>query len=238
MCVKLVLGAHSYTSMSTTDTTTGDRREEAKIRLTEREVERLEFHAPSVRDELLIRLGARCGLRVSESVGWERPDGEQVPGVRPRDLREREVDGQLRYFLKVRGKDTRADADGPKPRTTWVPADTWKTARRYINRHGLEPEEPLIHSQKGGSLARQSARRVVKTVAAGLYEDTGEEKYLAVSSHDLRRFWASHLLQTQDVNPRVLMKLGGWERYESIKPYLRDPRPEVIAEEMTAAGWE
>jgi hypothetical protein len=58
------------------------------------------LQAPGVRDELLIRLGARCGLRVSESVCWERPDGEQVPGVRPRDLREREVDGQLWYFLK------------------------------------------------------------------------------------------------------------------------------------------
>jgi integrase len=81
MCVKAMLDAHSYACMSTTDTATGDRREEAKIRLTEREVERLEFHAPSVRDELLIRLGARCGLRVSESVGWERPDGEQVPGM-------------------------------------------------------------------------------------------------------------------------------------------------------------
>lgn len=224
--------------MSTANKGTGDRREEEEIQLTEREVDTLEFQAPSVRDELLIRLGARCGLRVSEAVGWERPDGEQVPGVRPRDFQERWVDGQQRYFLVVRGKDTRADADGPKPRTTWVPADTWKSARRYIDRVGLDPADPLIQSQKGGSLARQSARRIVKEVGKSAYDETEEMRYLFVSSHDLRRFWASHLLQKQNVNPRVLMKLGGWERYESIKPYLRDPRPEVIAEEMTAAGWE
>jgi integrase len=174
---------------------------------------------------------------VSEIVGWERPDGQQVPGVRPRDLRERDVDGDLRYFLDVRGKDTRAEADGPKERTAWVPSDTWKTARRYINRNNFAPDEPLIRSQKGGSLARQSARRVVKDVARAAYEETGREKFLDVSSHDLRRFWASHLLQKQDVNPSVLMKLGGWERFESVEPYLRDPRPEVVADEMIAAEW-
>lgn len=219
------------------DAADDDRRPERKVQLTERELDTLEFNAPSLRDELLIRFGGRCGLRVSAIVGWERPDGEAVPGVRPRDLRERDVDGDLRYFLDVRGKDTRADADGPKERTTWVPSDTWKTARRYINRNDLEPDEPLIRSQKGGALARQSARRVVKDVARSAYEETGREKFLDVSSHDLRRFWASHLLQKQDVNPSVLMQLGGWERFESIKPYLRDPRPEVIADEMVSAEW-
>jgi len=219
------------------DDADGDRRPERKIQLTEQELDTLEFHAGSLRNELLIRLGGRCGLRVSECVGWERPDGEQVPGARPRDLRERDVDGDLRYFLEVRGKDTRPDASGPKERTTWVPSDTWKTARRYINRNALEPGDPLIQSQKGGALARPSARRVVKAVARNAYEQTGREKFLDVSSHDLRRFWASHLLQKQDVNPSVLMTLGGWERFESIKPYLRDPRPEVIANEMVQAEW-
>lgn len=214
-----------------------DRRPERKVDLTEQELGSLEFHAPSLRDELLLRFGGRCGLRVSEIVGWERPDGQQVPGVRPADLGERDVDGDLRYFLDVRGKDTRADADGPKERTTWVPADTWKTARRFINREGLGADDPLIQSQKGGALARQSARRVVKQVAREAYKATGREKFLDVSSHDLRRFWASYLLQKQDVNPSVMMKLGGWERFESIQPYLRDPRPGVIADEMVSAEW-
>jgi integrase len=214
-----------------------DRRPERTVHLTEQELDTLEFHAARLRDELLIQFGGRCGLRVSEIVGWERPDGEAVPGVRPCDLRERDVDGELRYFLDVRGKDTRPDADGPKERTTWVPADTWKAARRHINRADLDATEPLIHSQKGGSLAPQSARRVVKNVARSAYEATGREKFLDVSSHDLRRFWASHLLQKQSVNPSVMMKLGGWERFESIKPYLRDPRPDTIADEMVADEW-
>jgi hypothetical protein len=57
------------------------------------------------------------------------------------------------------------------------------------------------------------------------------------SSHDLRRFWANFLLVEEGVNPRVVMRLGGWEDFQSIKPYLDRPRDSTVADEMETAGW-
>jgi site-specific recombinase XerD len=58
-----------------------------------------------------------------------------------------------------------------------------------------------------------------------------------VSSHDLRRFWANYLLVEEGVNPRVVVRLGGWEDFQSIKPYLDRPRDSTVADEMETAGW-
>lgn len=49
-----------------------DRRPERTVRLTEQKLDTLDFHAGRLRDELLIQFGGRCGVRVSEIVGWER----------------------------------------------------------------------------------------------------------------------------------------------------------------------
>jgi integrase len=66
---------------------------------------------------------------------------------------------------------------------------------------------------------------------------TGSERFLDVSSHDLRRFRANYLLVNEGVNPRVIMSLGGWEDFQSIKPYLDRPRDSTVAEEIETAGW-
>jgi Phage integrase family. len=97
--------------------------------------------------------------------------------------------------------------------------------------------DAVLPSREGGHLAPQSGRRIVKQLARSAHEATGREKFLDVSSHDLRRFWANYLLVEQGVNPRVVMRLGGWEDFQSIKPYLNRPRDSTVADEMVQAEW-
>lgn len=67
-------------------------------------------------------------------------------------------------------------------------------------------------------------------------DEAGNEQWYEVSSHDLRRSWATHHLVEQDVAVRVMMEIGGWSSYEAIEPYLTKPTPEKIGEEFKEAG--
>ena len=40
-------------------------------------------------------------------------------------------------------------------------------------------------------------------------KETGDDNYRRVSSHDLRRCWAHHLLVEEGVSPRIVVALGG-----------------------------
>ncbi|ERH11166.1 MAG: hypothetical protein J07HX64_02948 [halophilic archaeon J07HX64] len=112
-----------------------------------------------------------------------------------------------------------------------------QTAADTVSLFGLAAADSVLPSWEGGHLAPTSGRRVVKRLARGAYETTGTERFLDLSSHDLRRYWANYLLVNCGVNPRVLMRLGGWEEFQSIKPYLDRPRDSTVAEEMETAGW-
>ncbi|MFC7233545.1 hypothetical protein ACFQMM_23205 [Saliphagus sp. GCM10025308] len=72
--------------------------------------------------------------------------------------------------------------------------------------------------------------------SANLADETGNVRWRHVSSHDLRRSWASHYLVDKQVAVRVMMEIGGWSSYDAIEPYLRKPSPEVIGEEMASAS--
>jgi hypothetical protein len=36
------------------------------------------------------------------------------------------------------------------------------------------------------------------------------------------------MLVTENMNPRVLMAVGGWNSFQAIEPYLNEPTDEVI----------
>ena len=67
-----------------------------------------------------------------------------------------------------------------------------------MNRH-----QPLVE------LYERGVRDVVKRTAERATEATGDDDYRYVSSHDLRRRFAQRLLVEKQVNPRVVMQVGG-----------------------------
>jgi len=79
-----------------------------------------------------------------------------------------------------------------------------------------------------------SIRRWVKEAAHTIAEQTDDPRWLSVSSHDLRRSWATYHLVERQVDVRTMMSIGGWSDYSAIEPYLAEPTEARIGEAMRA----
>ncbi|WP_226010529.1 site-specific integrase [Halomicrobium salinisoli] len=189
-----------------------------KVWLTDSELEELRRAAASHRDDLVIQLGGYVGLRAFE-----------MTQVCPKHVKRTE-DGE-HYRLRVpEGKDT--SGNGGKPRDAYLPKDVEGDIHRYQNAEDVGRHESLI------DLSERGVRAVVKRAAERAAEQTGDEDFRHVSSHDLRRRFAQRLLVDRQMNPRVVMAVGGWDSFQAIKPYLNSPTPEIVNDAFESAGIE
>jgi len=69
---------------------------------------------------------------------------------------------------------------------------------------------------------------VVRRTAARASEVTGDADFEKVSTHDLRRRFAQRLLIGEQMNPRVVVAVGGWDSFAAIEPHLTAPSEDVI----------
>lgn len=101
----------------------------------------------------------------------------------------------------------------------------------------LDPILATSHTYPGPNLARsgeewvdlreRGVRDVVKRTPKQA-EETGDADFRYVSSHDLRRRFAQRLIVDRQMNPRVVIHMGGWESFQAIEAYLNAPTPEVV----------
>ena len=176
--------------------------------MTDSELGELRRAAASHRDDLILQLGGYVGLRAFE-----------IPQVTPGHVK-RTDDGD-HYRLRVpEGKDT--TGNGGKPRDAYLPPDVESGIHRFQNAEGVGRDESLV------DLSVSGVRAVVKRTAARAAEETGDEDFQHVSSHDLRRRFAQRLLVDRQMNPRVVMAVGGWDSFQAIEPYLNAPTPDVV----------
>ena len=189
--------------------------DEHKVWMIDEEIEELRRATASYRDDVIIQLGAYVGLRAFE-----------IPQVQPQHVKESES-GQYRLHVP-RGKDT--SGNGGKPRDAFLPADVERSLQQYQNAENIAPKDPFI------DLTERGVRAAVKRTAEAAAQSTGNNDYQHVSSHDLRRRFAQRLLVDKELNPRVVMEVGGWSSFQSIEPYLNAPTEDVIDDEFEEAG--
>ena len=79
-------------------------------------------------------------------------------------------------------------------------------------------------------MKQPGVRAVVRRTAARAANTTNDEDFQKVSTHDLRRRFAQRLLVDEQMNPRVVMAVGGWDSFAAIEPYLNAPSQDVIDE--------
>jgi len=183
--------------------------DEYKIWLTDSEIEDLRRATTGYRDDIIIQLGAFVGLRSFE-----------IPQIQPRHVKTTES-GQ--YRLRVpEGKDT--TGSGGKPRDAYLPDEVERSLQQFANAENIAPREPFV------DLSGRGVRAAVKRTAEAAADGTGEDDFRHVSSHDLRRRFAQRLLVDENMNPRVVMQVGGWDSFQAIEPYLNAPTPEVVDE--------
>ncbi|WP_202979393.1 site-specific integrase [Natrinema versiforme] len=180
------------------------------------EYQQLVHHTESLEEEIALRLMGDCGLRIGEVGDVSYSHVKRMP------------DGSGYKLRVVHGKDTTGELDEGKFRETWLPDGLERWLYRYKSENELNEDEELI------TVTRRTLNNWVDYAAEGAAEETGDDDYRKLSSHDLRRQWAQHLLVEQRVNPRVVMSLGGWSSYDAIEPYLNAPTDSHIAEEMEA----
>ncbi|SFT10130.1 site-specific integrase [Halostagnicola kamekurae] len=187
-----------------------------KVWMTDGELEELRRAAATHRDDLIIQLGGYVGLRAFE-----------IPQIKPKHIK-RTDDGE-HYRLRVpEGKDT--TGGGGKPRDTYLPKDVEGDLHRYQSAENVSRHDPFVN------LTERGVRDVVKRSAEQAADETGDGDFRYVSSHDLRRRFAQRLLVDEQVNPRVVMAVGGWDSFQAIEPYLNAPTPEVVNGAFEEAG--
>lgn len=161
--------------------------------------------------EVALQLMGRCGLRADEV---------NYPG--PAELRW-SPDGDC-WLFEVRGKNTRGGE--PKLRDAWMPADIQDDIHKFARERGVSDGEPWVDA------ATSTVRRWVKDAAECVLEETGDERWRHVSSHDLRRSFATYHLVERQVDVRTMMAIGGWSDYSAIEPYLKEPTESRIGEAL------
>ncbi len=184
-----------------------------KVWMTDDELEDLRRSATS-RDDLIIQLGAYVGLRAFE-----------IPQIQPRHIKQ---EGD-QYRLRVpEGKDT-VNGEG-KPRDAFLPSGVERDLRQFQTSENIAPRDPFVE------LTERGVRAAVKRTAEAAADQTGDNDYRRVSSHDLRRRYAQRLLVEEEINPRVVMQVGGWDSFQAIEPYLNAPTPDVVNDAFEEAG--
>lgn len=165
--------------------------------------------------EIAMQLMGRCGLRADE-----------VDYAGPAELRWSD-DGDC-WLFEVRGKNTKGGK--PKIRDAWMPDDVQEDIHKYARERDIREGEPWVGA------ATSSVRRWVKDASKRVCDETKDERWRHVSSHDLRRSWATYHLVERQVDVRTMMAVGGWSDYSAIEPYLKEPTESRIGEAFEEAG--
>lgn len=198
-------------------------KDKTKVQLTKEEIETLELHSYRLKDRCIIQLGAWVGLRSAEIVD-----------ASVQDLWEEVIENDSAYWLEVYGKMTnQKKGEGKKKRReAFVPRKVYHNLRMLINENRLKETDPLIPNRNGKHMTTSGLRDIVYRIAERAYDATDKDKFLDVSPHDLRRFFATYNLNELRKSPRVMMAIGGWNSFQAIKPYWGKPSKENIVREM------
>lgn len=191
-----------------------------KVKMEREEIDTLLNQTSDIRNRLIIQLGAFSGLRSGE-----------ISEVTYRDVGEWATD-ETAYNIKINSKNT-GEGDNRKTRYAFLPSDTRDNI--YINT-GVKPEQSDLDEQIIG-ISTARIRQIIRSLRESAREETGEDGWRWVTSHDLRRFYARHSLNEQDMPLEIVMQTGGWEDYASIKPYIEPTDTEVV-EAFREAGFD
>lgn len=128
------------------------------------------------------------------------------------------------WQIRIRGKNTKG---GEKTvRDAYLPKSVKENLDRYASERDIDDNEAYVDTSVS------TVRRWVRELTNEIGKETGEERWEAVSSHDLRRGWVTHHLVEENKPIRVMMEIGGWSSYDAIEPYLAKPSSEKIGEAM------
>jgi len=195
-----------------------DTRDGKRVWLSEKELQLLLEHVDDDHAEadMAVRLMARSGLRRREVAG-----DDDHHGIRFVDVVETEIGDVVRVW----------EGKGEKYREPPAPEGLRREARMYRQAISREPDAELVDADP--STLYDWVRRARERCHAV----TGDEGWLYVGPHDLRRSWGVRLLES-GVMPSVVMEWGGWEDWETFRDhYLAEFSPQALRRERGRVDW-
>jgi len=178
-------------------------------------------YEPPSRSARQVRLEMRlmaCSMRV-----------DTVSELRWHQFEKRETPEGDRWVCTVEAKDSTDREAETRPRAVYIPNDIMDDVNRHVEEHNIDPGDRLF------KCSTRTIQRDVKRSANHAATKTGDEDYQEVSSHDLRRYFATHLLFRHQVPPPVVRVLGGWKSDDAMFEYLVLP-DDVLFERLGEAG--
>ncbi|MFC7046543.1 hypothetical protein ACFQH6_15035 [Halobacteriaceae archaeon GCM10025711] len=158
---------------------------------------------------------------------------EEVPRVTKENVRSL-VSEEEAYKLGIFGKDTTGKKKDGKWRETPIDRDTKQLIYTLAALPGMHKDDPVI------DVGKRTVQRWVTEAAEELAAETGDDDWLELSAHDLRRSWATtvfYRLNGSDVAKSVIMRWGGWSNQQVFEQnYLGREPDELAAALMTKAG--
>ncbi|RYJ08361.1 bacterio-opsin activator [Halogeometricum borinquense] len=173
--------------------------------LAEGDYERLRRATETYREDLVLRLGAEVGLKPAE-----------MSQFKPTHVVHRTHRGTDLYLLAV-------PADG---RNAYLPSDVEHDVRKYVRANNIDETERVF------PVTPRRLQMLVSSVGERAAEKTGREELVDVSSRDLRWHFARTLL-SDGIHPSIVMRIGGWDRIESLAPLLDDPGEDAILDALS-----
>lgn len=176
------------------------------------EVEILLDHFDETERTLAFALGARCGLRSAE-----------ILDVAPEDVVDTDAGTMLRVW----------DGKGGKYRETPVPDQLAMQIRTLAEYRAESDDEPVVSSIS----TTRSLRRWLEDARDELAEEYDDPGWRYLSTHDLRRTWAT-ALSDADVDAIHALDWGGWVDIETFLAHYKGAySPEAKRRERAKVDW-
>lgn len=164
-----------------------------RVWLSESEVDDLLTVPDHQQKRIAIELGARCGLRSHEIVK-----------VAPADV----VDTDAGTMLTV------PEGKGDKYREAPIPETLAATIRSIGEFRDDKPSKPVVEK------STRTLRRWVEACRETMIDETDDDRWQFLTTHDLRRTWAGQL-SNADVDQTVALRWGGWDDLETFLNHYR-----------------
>lgn len=184
-----------------------------KVWLSQNEADELLQEASDTQHRLTFELGVRCGLR-----------SEEITRVCPNDIKST----QAGYMLRVESAKKDDVRQVPIPETLAIRIESVDSVRRH------DSDEPIIQSSK------RSIRRWMDQTTERLAEKHSDEMWREVTTHDLRRTWATALKSNTDdeIDSLLVLDWGGWASLEVFLDTYRGAfSPEKQKEARESVDW-
>lgn len=156
---------------------------------------------------------------------------EEMTEIKPLNVRRSE---NGRFLVRIEaGKDTTGEMGG-KSRDAFLPDHVERELYELKVENDIGEDEPYLNVTQ--TRIRQRVTEVAEELAERI--EGGEDwpgmpaDWRKVSSHDLRRYWAQDCLRRKQMDPQIVMAVGGWSTFDKIKPYLQSPTESNIVSEF------